>query len=74
MDKRFKIFVDHLDEETEDEIYNDIGKGYMNLLMSRLFNEPELLKSESKIPFLTLCAKKWFNILRKTLFKLMDLI
>ena len=70
MDKRFKIFVDHLDEETEDEIYNDIGKGYMNLLMSRWFNEPELLKSESKIPFLTLCAKKWFNIFAKNIIQI----
>ena len=70
MDKRFKIFVDHLDEETEDEIYNDIGKGYMNLLMSRLFNDPELLKSESGIPFLTLCAKKWFNIFAKNIIQI----
>ena len=67
MDKRFKIFVDHLDEEVEDDIYNDINKGYMNALMSRLFTESELCKSESGIPFFTLCAKKWFHIFAKNI-------
>jgi len=67
VDKRFKIFVDHLDEEVEDDIYNDINKGYMNALMSRLFTESELCKSESGIPFFTLCAKKWFHIFAKNI-------
>ena len=67
MDKRFKIFLDHLDEETEDNIYSNIDEDFLNVLMGCLFIKSELLKSESGIPLFTLCARKWFNLFAKNI-------
>lgn len=70
MDERFNFFVNHLDEEIEDDIYSNINEDFINVLMSRLFSESDFLKSESGIPFFTLCAKKWFNLFTKNIIQI----